>query len=97
MEYHELESAVAQLDGELATIRHRGDPTREFLAEIEYFAERDGVGYVYLFLVDQRTFAFAEGLARLKVADIIDLRKSGIPVENCSTPVPQTPERGQGQ
>jgi hypothetical protein len=81
MEYHELESTVADLNGELATIRLRGDPSREFLVEIEYCAERDGVEYVYLFMIDRRTLAYIEGPARVKVADIIDLRTSGIAVE----------------
>jgi hypothetical protein len=86
MEYRELESAVALLDGELATIRLRRDPSREFLAEIEYCAEQEGVGYVYLFWVDRRTLAaYAETLTGVKAEDIIALRKSGIPVESCTT------------
>lgn len=86
MEYRELESAVALLDGELATIRHQRDPSREFLAEIEYCAEQQDVGYVYLFWVDRRTVAaYAETLTREMAADIIGLRKSGIPVASCTT------------
>ena len=85
MHYHELEAAVEQLDGELAAIRHRADPSREFLAEIEYCQQRDGLGYVYLFWVDRRTLsAYAETLTRVRGEDLISVQRSGIPLANLS-------------
>jgi hypothetical protein len=86
MEYVEILSAVEQLDGQLATIKHRRDPTREFLADIERCAQKDGIAYVYLYWVDRRTIsAYAETLTKVRAEDILSLQKSGIPVEELST------------
>lgn len=86
MEYNELIAAVEQLDDELAIIRRRGDPTQEFLAEIEYCDQWKGVGAVYFFFVDKRTLTVqGEGLSKLTAEAVISLRKSGIPIDKPST------------
>ena len=82
MEYNKLASLVDQLDGHLATIKLRSDPSREFLAQIEYCSN----GYVYLFWVDKRTVsAYAETMTRVNADDVISLEQSDILDSDVST------------
>ena len=86
MQYNELTTAVGRLNGQLAVIKHVYDPSREFLAQVEYCNQRGNSGYAYLFWVDKRALcAYAETMTRVDAAHILSLEPSGLNEDELKT------------